>query len=146
MTRQTKYPVQIAKEFLVKIAELGFGSIETVIHPANRRRSSFFQKHPYENLGQEPRNILQKIGVSEVDYMAAFLPNGGRDLVYGFPVSSGSISSVQISSPMAALAGVAQIALNAAHTEASQNHAEEAAMPKNEPPELPSHDSDDSQV
>ena len=143
---QTKYPVQIAKEFLVKVAELGFGSIETVIHPANRRRSSFFQKHPYEHLAQEPRNILQKIGVSEVDYMAAFLPNGGRDLVYGFPVSSGSMANVQMSSPMAALAGVAQMALNAAHSEPSQNHSDEAMMPKNEPPEVSSLDSDDSQV
>ena len=78
--------------------------------------------------------------------MAAFLPNGGRDLVYGFPVSSGSMANVQMSSPMAALAGVAQMALNAAHTEASQNHGDEAMMPKNEPPEVSSLDSDDSQV
>jgi hypothetical protein len=82
---QTKYPVQIAKEFLLKVAQLGFGSIETVIHPANKRRSSFFQKYPWEQLGDEARTCLQKLNVSEQDYMAAFLPNGGRDAVYGFP-------------------------------------------------------------
>ncbi len=142
---QTKYPVQIAKEFLVKVAELGFGSIETVIHPANRRRSSFFQKTLYEHLGPQARNVMQKIGVSEVDYMAAFLPNGGRDLVYGFPVSTGSVGSVQVGAPL--LAGA--VPINVApppHIEAPQNHAGEPMMPKSEPPEMPSNESDDSQV
>ncbi len=84
---QTKYPVQIAKEFLLKVAQLGFGSIETVIHPANKRRSSFFQKYPWEQLGEETKQVLQKLNISEADYMSAFLPNGGRDAVYGFPFS-----------------------------------------------------------
>ena len=86
---QTKYPVQVAKEFLLKVAQLGFGSIETVIHPANKRRSSFFQKYPFDQLGEEPRQILTKLNITESDYMAAFLPNGGRDAVYGFPFSAG---------------------------------------------------------
>lgn len=86
---QTKYPVQVAKEFLLKVAQLGFGSIETVIHPANKRRSSFFQKYPFDQLAEEPKAILTKLNISESDYMAAFLPNGGRDAVYGFPFSAG---------------------------------------------------------
>ncbi len=167
---QTKYPVQIAKEFLVKVAELGFGSIETVIHPANRRRSSFFQKFPFEQLAQEARNILSKIGVSEVDYMSAFLPNGGRDVVYGFhlghPGSGSNMgANLPMTSPMAALAGVAQMALNAAHSQQESPGSGGTGPPttngggpallnpkselpfKSEPLEMGStHDSDDSQV
>lgn len=97
---QTKYPVQVAKEFLIKVAQLGFGSIETVIHPANKRRSSFFQKYPYDQLSPEAKAILQKLHVSEQDYMAAFMPNGGRDAVYGFPYQgSGSQSGANMSPP-----------------------------------------------
>ena len=95
---QTKYPVQVAKEFLIKVAQLGFGSIETVIHPANKRRSSFFQKYPYDQLTPESKAVLAKLHVSEADYMAAFLPNGGRDAVYGFPYS-GSGQSANMSPP-----------------------------------------------
>ena len=155
---QTKYPVQIAKEFLVKVAELGFGSIETVIHPANRRRSSFFQKFPFEQLAQEARNVLSKIGVSEVDYMSAFLPNGGRDVVYGFhlghPGSGSNMgANIPMTSPMAALAGVAQMALNAAHSQqespgagtgTTNGGSQTMLNPKSEPLEMGTHDSDES--
>ena len=69
---QTKYPVQVAKQFLAKVADLGFGHIQTDLHRANNYRSIMFHKRRYEQLPVEAKRILERLFISEKDYMSAF--------------------------------------------------------------------------
>ena len=133
---QTKYPVQVAKEFLLKVADLGFGHMETVIHPANKRRSTFFQKRRYEQLPEEARTILERLAISEMEYMSAFQPIENRESVFSFPYpynqGSQDLSSGQLQ--MANAAALAQAAVGQFG----------GLSAKQEPLDMPS--SDDSQV
>ena len=133
---QTKYPVQVAKEFLLKVAELGFGHMETVIHPANKRRSTFFQKRRYEQLSDEAKGVLERLAISEMEYMSAFQPIENRESVFSFPYpynqSSQDMASGQLQ--MANAAALAQAAVGQFG----------GLSTKQEPIDMPS--SDDSQV
>ena len=133
---QTKYPVQVAKEFLLKVADLGFGHMETVIHPANKRRSTFFQKRRYEQLPEEAKGILERLAISEMEYMSAFQPIENRESVFSFPYpynqGSQELSSGQLQ--MANAAALAQAAVGQFG----------GLSAKQEPLDMPS--SDDSQV
>ena len=70
---QTRYPVMAAKEYLSKVAELGFGTIESTWHATNNRRSIIFNKLPYDKLTSRARNLMARLQVDVNEYMAAFI-------------------------------------------------------------------------
>ncbi|XP_074654599.1 uncharacterized protein LOC141908448 [Tubulanus polymorphus] len=68
----TKYPAALGKEFLVQVGRLGFGTMETVTHPTNKKVSMFLEKRPYSKLGPLQRQIVQKLGITVDQYNEAF--------------------------------------------------------------------------
>ena len=71
----TRYPVALAREYLAKISQLGFGTIENYNVVSNNRRSLYFQKYPYSQLSEKAMLLLKGLEVTMGDYMAGFNPN-----------------------------------------------------------------------
>ncbi|KAK2144512.1 hypothetical protein LSH36_749g00005 [Paralvinella palmiformis] len=80
---QTRYPVMAAKEYLAKVAELGFGTIESTWHATNNRRSIIFNKLPYDKLTSRARNLMARLQVDVNEYMAAFVSQHDNIGYYG---------------------------------------------------------------
>ncbi len=74
----TRYPVAAAKEFLGKIADLGFGIIESSSYSGGSRMSFVFKKFTIRELSESASSLLGKLQVQAEEYMAPF-DNKGSD-------------------------------------------------------------------
>ncbi len=63
------YPVTKAKELLETAAQLGFGSLETVVTPQNKRKVTKFRKTLYTELSPPAKELLARWDINQDVYI-----------------------------------------------------------------------------
>ncbi len=73
------YPISKAIELMEEAAHLGFGDIETVSTP-NNRKVKRFRKHTLDELTEQPKELLKKAKLSNTCYNKSFNQEARRPL------------------------------------------------------------------
>ncbi|XP_070536066.1 uncharacterized protein [Ptychodera flava] len=72
------FSTESAKEFVSKIAAMGFGSVELKSHPQNGRRSHQFVKRNYEEIPEDAKEIIKRLRVDVEKYQECFRPRDNQ--------------------------------------------------------------------
>lgn len=72
---RNRYPVDQAKQFMLKISEAGFGNCEEVTKTGSKRKTLIFRKRSFSELGEPPQELLKRIHLDQNTYDTAMETN-----------------------------------------------------------------------
>lgn len=73
------YPVVKARELIETAAQLGFGTIEEVVTPQNKRKVTKFKKTNYTDLSPSAKELLAKWDINRDIYASSTVPDGHNE-------------------------------------------------------------------